>query len=211
MNAVEEMFKKTSHSAKVFAMCLDPEGGLPWFALVHTKRREGAPRKPDKNGTPRKPYVRREAWAVPGGTVELADYKDTVEDTDAYRNAAKRELEREAGIILPLESFLEKWAIHVPPIESDHFGSDYLETHCYLVVMKEMRQDVPIIETDEVIEMSWFQLDKIPLPDAKKARIATFSSHIKNLHVFFQKLQIRYEDADIWLKAFKSRFSSYLY
>lgn len=216
MDEVEKMLKKTSHSAKVVALCLDPEGGLPWIALVHTRKREGAPRKPDNNGKPQKPYTRREGWAVPGGTVETGDYEDVPEDTAelknyAFRNAAKRELHREAGIILPLESFSEKWSIHIPLVESDRIGSDFLETHYYLVIVESKKQNVPIIETDEVIEMDWFRLDKIPLPNPKKEGVATFQSHIKNLHVFLQKLEVRYEDADLWLKAFKDRFGSYLW
>jgi ADP-ribose pyrophosphatase YjhB (NUDIX family) len=216
MNAVDEMFKKTSHSAKVVAMCLDPEGGLPWIALVHTKKREGAPRKPDRNGKSQKPYIRREGWAVAGGTVEASDYEN-VPDNGAelknyvFRNAAKRELHREAGIIVPFGAFSEKWSIHVPPVVSDRIGSDYLETHYYLIILETMVQHVPIIETDEVIEMGWFRLDEIPLPDSRKERVASFQKHIQNIEKNLQLLQTRFENADIWLKTFRKRFGPYLY
>lgn len=222
MDEVEKMLKKTSHSAKVFAMWLDPEAlpgteeSMPWFALVHTKKREGAMRKPDENGCARLPYIRREGWSAPGGTVEEADSKNVPDDPAefvnyAYRNAGKREVRNEAGIIVPLAAFSEKWSIHASPVPSDHIGSDYLETHYYLVVVETKEQHCPIIETDEVIEMKWWRLDTIPVPNPKKERVATFQSHIKNLHVFLQKLEVRYEDADLWLKAFRERFGSYLY
>lgn len=216
MDEVEKMFKVTSHSAKVVALCPDPEGGLPWILLVHTKKRKGAPRKPDKNGRPQEPYMRREGWAVPGGTVELADYKDIPKNPAelinyAYRNAAKRELQNEAGVIVPLESFSEKLSIHVPTVESDRIGSDYLETHYYLIILKTVLQNVSIIETDEIIEMSFYQLDKIPLPDVKKERVASFQKHIQNIGKLLRLLETRFEDADLWLKAFKERFGSYLY
>lgn len=208
------MFKKTSHSAKVVGMYLDPDGGLPWFDFVHTREREGAPRKPDKNGKWQKPYTRREGWAVPGGTVEQADCENRPDNADsnyAFRNAAKREQHREAGIILPIESFSEKWSLHIPPVDSDRIGSDYLETHYYLVILGEMVQHVPIIETDEVIEMTFFQLDKIPLPDTRKERLASFRKHIQNMEKLLRLLETRFEDADLWLKAFRERFGSYLY
>jgi 8-oxo-dGTP pyrophosphatase MutT (NUDIX family) len=222
MNEVEEMFKKTSHSAKVFVMWLDPEGRtgteecFPWFALVHTKEREGAPRKPDVYRRPRPPYVRREAWSLPGGKVEPIDYENILEDTGemrnkrAFRKAAKREVEREAGIILSDKAFSEKLSAHTRPVPSDHADSDYLETHYYWAAAKTKEQHVPIAETDEVIEMEWFRLDQIPLPKPKKGYIATFPSHMEILRVFLlQKLDTKFEDADLWLKAYNARFGSF--
>lgn len=223
MNEVEEMFKKTSHSAKVFAMWVDPEAkagtkeAFPWFAFAHTREREGAPRKPGKDGKPQKPYRRREGVSAPGGTVESADYTAPPTDTTklvnyAFRNAAKRELRNEVGIVRPIDDFSEKWSIHVPAIESDHVGSDYLETHYYLITVEAMIQNVPIIETDEVIELIWYRSDNIPLPNPKKeGRMASFQKHIQNLYLFLQKLETRYEDADLWRRDFEERFGSYLY
>lgn len=220
MKEVEEMFKKTSHSAKVFVMWLDPEAeagtteAFPWFAFAHTRERVGAERKPDKNGKRRDPYIRKEALSAAGGKVEPTDYKNIPEDPAefknyAFRNAAQREVRGEMGIIVPIKSFSEKWSIHVPPVESDHKGSDYLETHYYLIFLKTTEQHVSIVETDEVIELVWCRLDNIPLPHSKKPIIPTFPSHIAILGAFLQKLETKFEDADLWIKTYNARFGSF--
>lgn len=214
MSEVDKLFKKTVHSAKVVPIYLDPEGGLPWFAFVQTKEREGPPRKPDKNGKPQKPFIRRRGWSLPGGGVEAEDYElpeNLALKNYAFRHASQRELYREGGIIQPIEAFSEKHSLHVLPVESDRRGSDYLETHYYLVILDALVQHVPITETDEVTEMTFFQLDKIPLPDTRLEPIATFITHIRNIEKLLQFTETRFEDADLWLKAFREKFHSYLY